>query len=98
MEEEQIKDESADSPEKKIETTDMIQRAEDAAKRLEEANKEKEKLLDRQEVMLSREILGGRSEGGAGTIKTLERTNEEIANAVLEGKEANPFLKTDKYA
>lgn len=64
---------------------DMVSKAEAAARRLEEANKKQEELLAKNEALMTRSILGGRSEVTKQEPKK-EITAAEYAQAALRGR------------
>lgn len=64
-------------------TVSLIDRADSVAKRMEEANKRAEELIKRQEMVLSRSILGGKTEAGTVT-KTQEQIDAEKIDAMAK--------------
>lgn len=64
----------------------LIERADLLAARLEKANVQSQELLKKQEEMLSRELLGGKSEAGKQEEKKPEIDPREYAKRALQGQ------------
>jgi len=84
-------DNSKDNTDKGIqsETTPLIERTEQTVEKLRIENDRKEQLLNRQEELISKQMLGGRSEGGM-TVEEEKVTDEQYSDQVIMG-EANPL-------
>lgn len=85
MEEEEQKTQVTESEDTregdKPESTDPIERANEAAERLEAANKERERLLKEEKQLEARRILGGKSDNGEPQKK--EESASEYVRKVL---------------
>ena len=75
----------------KPKTNSIIERASKENERMEKIMEEMKAENDRREEIISREILGGRSEAGQGVLVKPKETDEEYAERVQKG-EANPLL------
>jgi hypothetical protein len=64
----------------------LIDRAEAVARRIEEGNKRAEELLAKNEQVLSRSILGGRTDAGQVQAPQPVISNKEYAQKVLRGE------------
>jgi len=69
----------------KSETTNLIDSADKAAERLENANKKTEELLNKQEALIAKQALGGFSEAGGKAPVKEEISDEDYANAAMDG-------------
>jgi len=67
----------------KQETQGIVDRAINAAERLEAANKKMEELITKNEAVLSRQLLAGKSDGGAEKPKTSIEIAQEKANETM---------------
>ena len=96
-EEEKTQPEAEKTVEKKEEiqsSTPTLDEARKQADRLEEANKEYARLLAKEEELQAKRALGGRAEGGVEEKVKEKMTDEQYANALLEGN-VNPFEKDE---
>ena len=84
---EEIKEETTEAP--KVETTSMIDKANEAAERLEKANKEQAELIARQEEIVARQTLGGSSEAAGTQTAPKEETPKDYAKRVMSGEAGN---------
>jgi hypothetical protein len=81
---EEAKEETKEAP--KVETSSMIDKANEAAERLEKANKEQAELLRQQQDLFARRTLGGQSEAGMIPAAPKELTDTEYAEAFRKGE------------
>ena len=77
-------------------TPTVLQEAKDINAKKEKLIEREEELMKRKEELHAEQILGGHANAGQTTTPPVERTNEEIANDLMEGKVENPFLSTEK--
>ena len=79
---EPVKEDPKEEPKKK--STEMIDKANEAAARLERANVEHAKIVARQEALQVEKTLGGKAEAGQ---PAKEETPEEYAKRIMAGEE-----------